>query len=173
MKRVVSCAATLLFLFFLCPLAALSQETPGMEDENLKMLEAARQARLSEYGEKKAEFELQLAKLIKDRKIAANDNNSSLENKRAFEILDLRKQIKALNKEYGIDDGVSQKSESPAEVSVRKKGDAEIDADFYAKELAREKLKMEGGYIEKSRTSDVASKKKSQTVKKAAAKKKK
>lgn len=169
MKKAILYAAALLFLLFLSPLSALSQGNAEQEDENLKVLEAARHARVAEYGEKKAEFELQLAKLIKDRKIAANDNNSSLEDKRTFEILNLRKQIKALNKEYGIDDDIPQKSEA----SGKKKSEPVIDTDFYARELAREKLKMEGGYVETAGVSDAPVKKTVPAKKKSPAKKKK
>ncbi|MDR1941974.1 MAG: hypothetical protein LBQ47_06585 [Endomicrobium sp.] len=173
MKKFISCAVMSALLAFLCPLIVLSQETSSKDDENLEALEAARQERLEEYGEKKAELELQLAKLVKDRKIAANDKNSALENKRAFEILDVRKQLKALNKEYEIDAQEPEKQETAAKVSDKKKADPEIDIDFYAKEFEREKLKMEGGNIENSQTAAAPVKKKAPAKKKAFAKKKK
>jgi hypothetical protein len=162
MKK-TACAVSLLFFIASCPLSIFAQsnetltddktQTSAGSEEEKKEAEAAaaeKEARMREYGEKKADLELQLATLSKDRKSAAQDKNKELESKRAAEIRETRKQIKDLNKEYEIDDDNEDASESASKAGgEKKKSESTLDISALNRELEREIAKMEGrGYEE-------------------------
>jgi hypothetical protein len=153
MKKIIAYAVSFLFLFQAYPSGVYSQstddppsdaggQTPAQTEEEKKAAEAAeKEAKMLEYGEKKADLELQLATLARDRKIASRDKNKDLENKRASEIKETRNQLKNLNKEYGIDD---DKEDEGAVKAEKKKAEPKLDMNALQKELAREMAKMEG-----------------------------
>ncbi|MDR3113525.1 MAG: hypothetical protein LBU09_04035 [Endomicrobium sp.] len=165
MKKTVACAVWLLFLIASCPLNVFAQSSDetllndkARVEEEKKAAEAAvaaaaeKEARMREYGEKKADLELQLATLSKDRKIAAQDKNKELESKRAAEIRETRKQIKNLNKEYEIDDGKEDDSESASKAGEeKKKSETKLDISALNREFERELAKIEGRYYEEEK----------------------
>lgn len=103
------------------------------------------------FKEEKADLELQLQKLIKDREVAKRDKNTSLEKKRTAEIAATRKQLNELPKKY---------TEQFSEILTEdQKESLEIDSDFYAKELAAEQARMKAVEAEKKAASKPAAKK--------------
>jgi len=182
MKKIICLAA---LLFFSCAAFAQSQvstaqagpqeNSEGVDDaeaKRLKEIEAEKAARENEYKEKKADLDLQLAKLTQDRKIAAQDKNKSLEEKRAAEILATRKKIKDLEKEYKSETTPSAEEEKPA--VQKKKKEPELDMKALQRELARETAKMNGQNVEVSTEEDEnGEEKKAPPAKKKSKKKKK
>jgi hypothetical protein len=163
MKKIIVYALSLTFLCLSVCLNVFAQEQPLAQndeqnpeqnvEQNLQTEEekkaaeeaaaAEKEAKMREYGEKKADLELQLATLSKDKKIASQDKNKELESKRTAEIRQTRKQIKDLNKEYGIDDGEEDVSAKEPE-REKKKSEPKLDMNVLNNELAREIAKMEG-----------------------------
>ena len=156
MKKIIIYALSLLFLILSCPLNIFAQDDEGAKPaaapqtaEEKKAAAAAaeaaaeQEAKMREYGERKADLELQLSKLSRDKKIASQDGNKALEDKRTAEIRDTRRQLKDLDKEYGIDSGDKDDASKAAE--AKKKSDPNLDMNALNRELAREIAKMEGG----------------------------
>lgn len=115
------------------------------------------------YKEEKADLELQLKKLVKDRDIAIKDKNTALVNKRNAEIKMTRRELANLSKKYNQQFSDILTDEQRAEMN--------IDADFYAKELAAEQAKMKAAEQKKAQTAKKpAPKKKAPAKKKPAAK---
>jgi len=96
MKKIMFCAALAVAMF----LGGLSYAQTDAEAAAAAV--AAREKEIQEYNEKKADLELKLAQLSKDRRVAIADKNKSLEQKRDADIVNIKNQIKALNKEYEI-----------------------------------------------------------------------
>jgi len=155
MKKIIIYALSLLFLILSCPLNIFAQDDEGAKPaaapqtaEEKKAAAAAaeaaaeQEAKMREYGERKADLELQLSKLSRDKKIASQDGNKALEDKRTAEIRDTRRQLKDLDKEYGIDSGDKDDASKAAE--AKKKSDPNLDMNALNRELAREMAKMEG-----------------------------
>ena len=155
MKKIIVYAVSLLFLILACPLNVFAQSydedapaaaAPALTAEEKKAAEAAaaeKEARMREYSERKADLELQLSKLSRDKKIAAQDNNKALEDRRTAEMRDTRRQLKELDREYGIDNGGDREETSRVQ-ETKKKSDPNLDMNALNKELAREMAKMEG-----------------------------
>jgi len=149
MKKIIVYAVSMLFLILACPLNVFAQGSGDasavLTEEEKKAAEAAaveREIKMREYSERKADLELQLSKLSRDKRVAAQDKNKALEDKRTGEIRQTRNQLKALDKEYGIEsDG---KEESPKAPAAQKKSEPNVDMNALNRELAREIAKMEG-----------------------------
>ena len=145
MKKIVIFGMSVTFLF-VCNISNIFAQGTLNKEQLVQSIELR-----NEYKEQKAELDLQLKKLEKDREIAKKDQNASLVERRTREIKQTRERMTSLAKEYG--------GKHSDILTEEQKVDKNIYSDFYAKELAAEQAKI------------VAAEKKSEPENKAAAKK--
>ncbi len=141
---------------------------PTAEEKAAQEAFAAQQAAEKEYNDSKADLDLQLQKLTKDRDVAKRDKNTSLEKKRNSEISDTKKQLQTLEKDYKAKTNPASEETATKAATVKKaSSDVKMDPKFYDNELKKELKKMnaEDG-VSSDGESQPAPKKKTTTTKK-------